>query len=375
MISPLSLLLLSLLSLSSLPAFLAQVPPPETVLRFSPMTTRAPWAARCAGTVEQLSIAVTANGKTYPANSFVLHGGQTNYQASTIYNDVFISSDKGATWEQIGGGTMRPSYTLTSFPAYTKDNNGRLYKVAGRNQAGELTNEVWRSVDGGVTWTSPQPSNAMNRFSPRAFADLMTNSINEIEIAAGLVGARDAGIGLSDVWKSSDMGANWRHENSLPFGSPPGRSSASFLQFAAPALAGKSVLWYMGGYSRDEASSHGYHNDIYISTDYSRTWQQITDAAPWVGRGNFNAEITANGVIVLTSGYNDFTPGGRDNDLNDGPLPIPPTAHSTPCPALLTDCALPLWSVSCVQCGRRWTVAGRGASVWRTRSSRTVAGR
>ena len=194
----------------------------------------------------------------------------------------------------------------------------------------------------------------------------MVNSVNELEVAAGLSGDRDNGPGLADLWKSTDQGANWWREADLPVNSPPGRSSASFLQFATPALAYKSVLWYFGGYSRSNSSSHAYHNDIWLSTDYGGSWQPITTAAPWSKvrfdrqspasesatairsesilcltsvadalnccmsvsccmcvtvvcgqRANFNAEITNNGAIIMTSGYNDYGPGGADNDLND----------------------------------------------------------
>jgi hypothetical protein len=57
------------------------------------------------------------------------------------------------------------------------------------------------------------------------------------------------------------------------------------------------------------------------------SWQLITDAAPWERRANFNAEMTDNGAIILSSGYNDDGPGGRDNDLNDVSDAPPHTAR------------------------------------------------
>ena len=54
----------------------------------------------------------------------------------------------------------------------------------------------------------------------------------------------------------------------------------------------------------------------------------ITNAAPWERRANFNAEMTDNGAIILSSGYNDDGPGGRDNDLNDVSDVRPLTAFS-----------------------------------------------
>ena len=64
-------------------------------LSFVPQTLQAPWAARYAGTVEQLSIAVTANGVSYPAGSFVLHGGQNAFDVEwgALFNDGQPATD------------------------------------------------------------------------------------------------------------------------------------------------------------------------------------------------------------------------------------------------------------------------------------------
>ena len=315
------LLCMSALCFFLLPSVAAQAAPGNLTLSFTLQSARAPWAARFAGTVEQLPMAITANGVTYPANSFVLHGGQADFYGFTQFNDVWLSSDKGVSWVRIGGGPLPGGYAPSAFPGFTKDSVGRLYKVAGRTALGVGNNDVWLSTNGGVSWTLRVAPQTWQRFSPRFFPELMTNSVNELQIVAGLTGDRDTGPGLNDIWKSADQGATWWQESSLPFSAPPGRSSASFLQFAAPALAGKSVLWYFGGFSRQQGGAGAYHNDIWISTDYGSTWLEITANAPWARRGNFNAEMTDGGAIVMSSGYNNMGPGGTDNDLNVRPTP------------------------------------------------------
>ena len=107
---------------------------------------------------------------------------------------------------------MSPSYTPTAFAGYTKDSVGRLYRAAGRNAQGQATNDVWMSSNGGVVWQRRSPTSPDRLWPPRVFPELMVNSVNELEIAAGLTGSRDDGPGLSDLWKSTDQGANCQQQ-------------------------------------------------------------------------------------------------------------------------------------------------------------------
>jgi len=282
-------------------------------LTFTLQTAAAPWQARFAGTVEQLPMAITYMGNNFPAGSFVLHGGQS---ASGSMNDVWISTDRGVGWTRINTGAAGQSYTPTWMGGYTKDYQGRLYRTGGARADGSFSNEVWMSANGGVSWTRQNPTLPSNIFDGRTFPEMMANAAGHVFVATGLTGNTGSGPGLNDVWRSIDGGRNWVKQANLPFPAPPGRSSASLLQHNAPALAGKSVLWYMGGYSRYENGVHDYHNDIYISTDNAASWRQITANAPWEKRDNFNAEVTDAGVIVLSAGYNENGAVGRNN-LND----------------------------------------------------------
>jgi hypothetical protein len=55
-----------------------------------------------------------------------------------------------------------------------------------------------------------------------------------------------------------------------------------------------------------------------MSTDEGRRWIQVVARAPWVGRGDAQAEITATGVMIVTGGYANLAAGQSDNlVLND----------------------------------------------------------
>ena len=81
---------------------------------------------------------VDTNGHLY-----VIGGYDGSYQ-----DDVWRSSDQGATWESVASGnrfSARRSHTSIV------DTNGNLYVIGGWN--GSYQNDVWRSSDQGVTWT------------------------------------------------------------------------------------------------------------------------------------------------------------------------------------------------------------------------------
>jgi len=70
-------------------------------------------------------------------------------------------------------------------------------------------------------------------------------------------------------------------------------------------LIEQDIMTYFGGFSRNADGSGGtYWNDIWVSRDRGVRWALITDHAPWAERDNLNAEVTPDGIMVLTAGYN-----------------------------------------------------------------------
>jgi len=44
--------------------------------------------------------------------------------------------------------------------------------------------------------------------------------------------------------------------------------------------------------------------DVWVSSDDGRRWSRLTANAPWTERDNFNAEITSDGLILISGGIN-----------------------------------------------------------------------
>lgn len=153
---------------------------------------------------------------------------------------------------------------------------------------------------------------------------MYTDSNDYIYAVGGLYGIP----GRNDVWRSTDQGKNWFQQGALPFPAPPGRSSGVLL-ISKSTLIGRDIMTFFAGYSRTANGVAQYHNDIWVSSTMGTKWSLITDKAPWAERDNLNAEVTADGIIVFTSGYNTRGPMNDVWISADGTQGMPMTHNKT----------------------------------------------
>ena len=88
---------------------------------------------------------------------------------------------------------------------------GDIYVIGGNTQSGP-DNEVWRSPDGGATWDRLAPSVPTKRFSPR-YSHSSAVLGNTIYVIGG---SKQTGGLQNDVWKSIDGGVTWRNVHQNP---------------------------------------------------------------------------------------------------------------------------------------------------------------
>jgi uncharacterized delta-60 repeat protein len=219
-----------------------------------------------------------------PDGSIVLTGGWANGGK----NCVWRSTDNGATWTQLpdAGWTGRASHSSVAMPdgsivlmgGLGLDNNGYNYTY---------TNDVWRSMDNGATWTQVNASAGWTgRFSH--------SSVVMPDGSIVLIGGYDGSVTKNDVWRSTDRGVMWTQMT----GSAgwPARSGPSSV-----AMPDGSIV-LMGGYDM-----LGRENDVWRSTDNGATWMQVNASAGWSGRNDHSSVAMPDGSIVLM--------GGDDNGL------------------------------------------------------------
>ena len=161
--------------------------------------------------------------------------------AGNIPDDVYRSSDDGATWTSVG--ITGPS-GQTSIRGIAVAPNGDLWL------AGTTPDDVYRSSDDGATWTS----------------DGITGPAGQSSITGIAVAPNGdlwlAGTTPDDVYRSSDDGATW---TSVGITGPSGQTFISGI-----AVAPNGDLWLAGGVP----------DDVYRSSDDGATWTSVGITGP-----------------------------------------------------------------------------------------------
>ncbi len=217
-----------------------------------------------------------------PDGSIVLMGGS----AYGNTNDVWRSSNNGATWTQVTPSaewTARSGHTSVVMP------DGSIVLMGGSDDGG-LKNDVWRSIDNGATWTQVTPSaewTARYRHSSVALPD------GSIVVMGG--------VGLTnDVWRSTDYGATWTQVNASA-------GWSARWQHTSVAMPDGSIV-LMGGFDSG-VDDGGYKNDVWRSMDNGATWNMVSAKAEWTARSGHTSVMMPDGSIVLMGGSSG---GGED---------------------------------------------------------------
>ena len=72
-----------------------------------------------------------------------------------------------------------------------------------------------------------------------------------------------------------------------------------------PAVAYKDKLWVFGGYFSGVTKGDPYHEDVWSSAD-GKTWEQVQDSAPWMGRRGHTVTVFDDGTgeaMFLIGGF------------------------------------------------------------------------
>jgi len=227
-----------------------------------------------------------------PDGSIVLMGGAPSIGG--FKNDVWRSMDNGATWTQqtaSAGWAARSAHSSVVLP------DGSIVLMGGDTQNGGVyTNDVWRSIDKGATWTR-MTANA--EWVARGGHMSVALSDGSIVLMGGNAGSWYSGIYKNDVWRSTDKGATWTQVTASAGWAARSESRSVLMP------DGSIVL--MGG----APSIGGYKNDVWRSTDSGATWTQQTASAGWAARSGHSSVAMPDNSIILSGGYT----GVQKNDV------------------------------------------------------------
>jgi PKD repeat protein len=169
-----------------------------------------------------------------PDGSIVLMGGY----GVDFKNDVWRSTDKGATWTRVNksaGWSARYSHSSVVMP------DGSIILIGGGDGNFVFWNDVWRSTDKGATWTRVT---AGAGWSARQYHSSVVLPDGSIVIMGGW--AHGSGY-MNDVWRSTNFGATWtRVNNSAGWSARVGHTSAVLPDGSILLMGG-----YNGNYLND----------------------------------------------------------------------------------------------------------------------------
>ncbi len=230
------------------------------------MTSHAEWTAR----FEHSTVAM-------PDGSIVLSGGSAT---DGIKQDVWRSTNKGANWTQMTTSAewgKRTDHSSVAMP------DGSIILTGGYISSGYYKNDTWRSVNNGSSWTSVNASSGWTRRYHHTSVVLPDESIV-------LMGGYDSIIGRrNDTWRSVNGGATWTLMNASS-------GWTARYEHTSVAMPDGSIL-LMGGSATD-----GLKNDMWRSKDCGRTWSRVDESAAWKARGWQTTVALPDGSIVLIGG-------------------------------------------------------------------------
>ncbi len=184
---------------------------------------------------------------------------------------------QAGTWTQATAAAQWPARGWHAAVAF----DNRLWIMGGTNQTGNTglgMNDVWSSTDG-VTWT--QATAAAQWSARHGLTALAFN--NKLWVLGGYSG----GV-LNDVWSSTD-GVTWVQETAAAQWS---------ARYNHTSVVLNNRMWVVAGATSN--STGAYLNDVWSSAD-GITWVQETAAAPWAAR-RWHATEAYNGKLWLMGG-------------------------------------------------------------------------
>ena len=243
---------------------------------------------------------VTDHFKAREGHSSVVLGGYIyvigglKYGSSTDrFNDVWKSTDGGATWTQV---TTSASPRFPARYGHSSIVMGDAIYVVGGNDGTNTLNDVWKSTDG-TTWTNVTQSTATNqKFTPRfehSSVVIVEGPHKGMYVIGGQSVSGSASY-LNDVWKSTD-GAIWTQVTGTAQFSK--RANHSSVAISSGPHQGMYVI---GGID----ASTGFLDDVWKSTDGGQTWAKTTS-----NMKKFNQRVGHSSFVI---GNTIYIIGGRN---------------------------------------------------------------
>jgi photosystem II stability/assembly factor-like uncharacterized protein len=202
-----------------------------------------------------------------------------------FFFQFYRSQDLGKTWTSVVDPT--PWEGRAYHVHLEKD--GCQYIMGGQNWT-DFYNDVWQTCDGGNTWNELVKAAP---WTPRAGLSAVVLDDTLYMCAGSLMPDFQNRDFYNDCWVSTD-GINWKQTT----------AAAPWAPRSGPRLvAYQSNIYIVGG--EDGFSVDTQYNDVWMSTDGTATWTQVTAAAAWSPRSGHSVVTYQNSMYVI-AGYLDL---------------------------------------------------------------------
>ena len=223
------------------------------------------------------SIGVVAVAPSNPNIVYVGSGEGLQRPDLSTGDGIYKSTDAGKTWKHLG---LRDGQQISGIAIDPHDPNRVFAAVLGHPYGPNEERGVFRSMDGGATWTK-----VLYKDENTGARDVMFDPSNPRKVYAVLWAARQypwessANGPGSGLYVSTDGGNNWRQ---LILGLPTFEDGLGPMSMAIAPSNPRRV------YARVEARTGG---GFYRSEDGGENWQRVSDEARVVGRGGDTSSI------------------------------------------------------------------------------------
>jgi photosystem II stability/assembly factor-like uncharacterized protein len=142
-----------------------------------------------------------------PRVVYIGMGEPNNRQSSTIGNGVYVTRDGGRNWEHLG---LEETQSIARVAVHPKDPNTVYVAALGHLYGPNEERGLYKSIDGGKTWTKSKYVDA-----DTGFTDVVIDPLTPTTVYAASYQRRRTWWGFngggpgSGLWKTTDAGKSW----------------------------------------------------------------------------------------------------------------------------------------------------------------------
>ena len=236
-----------------------------------------------------LFMSAIAVAPTSPNTIYAASGDPSGQSWSFYGRGVLKSTDGGATWTLLGNSVFNRR-TITQIVVDPTNANTVYLSVNGGGSNGTGGNTgVWKSTDGGNTWTNTTAS-----VNSGPWQDVEIDPANPQKLLASVESTSSASSS-GGVYETLNGGTSWSLITALPNGNPAGNTRIAFAPSNDQVIYVSSVSFLNLG-------------SMWVSTNGGTTWTQLTNTPNYLGSQAFYDSTLAvdpsNPDIVYAGGAN-----------------------------------------------------------------------